>query len=230
MGTWSGPCSNPARTWLQPGSRVLIEFKSCFFVFKFKFVSLQPVIQSILLTLYFTKENFFNFIFGADMCRDDGHYCDVLSSRVNLFLVIEVSGFYSIHWLFIVWDLECKLAASYQYTSNTLCIAVHGCQQPKSTNQQLVQHWKERQGSNYIYNRKVQYFRSMEEHYLSQQLDTTNEVYTCTWCTKDWSHIPARVSFKSLNHTLNAYIHMIWWIQLQTDDLCPSMTKWGSLR
>ncbi len=48
-------------------------------------------------------------IFGAGMGRDDGYYCDVLTSGVNLFLA-EGSSFYSIHWSFIVLDL---LAASW---------------------------------------------------------------------------------------------------------------------
>ncbi len=49
-------------------------------------------------------------IFGAGMGRDDGYYCGVLSSGVNLFLV-EGSSFYSIHSSFIVRGL---LAASRQ--------------------------------------------------------------------------------------------------------------------
>ncbi len=51
-------------------------------------------------------------IFGAgiSMGKDDGYYCDVLSSGVNLFLV-QGSPFCFTHWSFIVQDL---LAVSWQ--------------------------------------------------------------------------------------------------------------------
>ena len=57
--------------------------------------------------------------------------------------------FYSIHWLlFIVWDLENKLAASCQYIKkHTLYLVMPT---PKSAKQlYLMQHSKERQGSNH---------------------------------------------------------------------------------
>ncbi len=88
-------------------------------------------------------------IFGATMGRDDGHYCDMQSSGVIYFWP-KVPSFYFIHWLFIVWDLENNdLAESCLYqVLHTLCIGLHGFQHPQST-KQLVQHWKERQGSNH---------------------------------------------------------------------------------
>ena len=84
-------------------------------------------------------------IFGAGMGRDDGYYCGVLSSGVNLFLV-EGSSFHSIHWSFIVRDL---LAVSWQLLYQVY-IGPCCCQHQTSTKQlYLMQHWNERRGSNH---------------------------------------------------------------------------------
>ncbi len=57
-------------------------------------------------------------IFGAWMGRDDGYYCGVLSSGVNLFLV-KGSSFYFTHWSFIVRGIlaaSCQLLYQVTYT------------------------------------------------------------------------------------------------------------------
>ncbi len=70
-------------------------------------------------SLPFLEYVFRRAIFGAWMGRDDGHYCDVQSSGVNLFLV-EGSKFL-FHPLVTYRPIKKnKLAASCQYISSNI--------------------------------------------------------------------------------------------------------------
>ena len=60
---------------------------------------------------------------GSGTGRDDGYYCDVLSSGVNLFLVEGFLFLFS-PLSFIVWDIEKKLAASSQYNRKNKTLIV----------------------------------------------------------------------------------------------------------
>ena len=74
-------------------------------------------------------------IFGVGMGRDDGYYCDVLSSGVKLFIV-EGSSFYSIHWSYRPRFISCIMVII--TSSNIHSIGPQCCQHQTSTKQLYI--------------------------------------------------------------------------------------------